>query len=69
MATERIIPGSGFINETGTRQVLVPGGAYANETVSVSGISSITASGSDQAGGSAVLSAQVALHWLAAMHP
>jgi len=35
MATERLVPGGAYVNETATAQRLVPGGAYVNETVSV----------------------------------
>lgn len=34
MTTERQLPGSGYVNETGTRQAQIPGGAFVNETVS-----------------------------------
>lgn len=34
---ERLIPGAGFINETGTAERLIPGFGYINETVSSSG--------------------------------
>jgi len=33
MATERLVPGGAYVNETATAQRLVPGGAYVNETV------------------------------------
>ena len=32
MATERLVPGGAYVNETATAQRLVPGGAYVNET-------------------------------------
>jgi len=34
MATERLVPGGAYVNETATAQRLVPGKQYVNETVS-----------------------------------
>lgn len=33
---QRLIPGYGYVNETGTRQAQVPGGAFVNETAAAS---------------------------------
>jgi len=42
MATQNLIPGVGFVNETATTQSLIPGGGFVNETVAAAGGSTIT---------------------------
>jgi len=43
MARQALLPGVGYINETGARQALIPGGAYINETQGGSGFSAAIA--------------------------
>jgi len=54
--TERLLPGSGYIQETGTNQHLIPGGGYINENLlSSNSIYTIVPSGSVSLIGSVVI--------------
>lgn len=45
MASQNLIPGFGFVNETETLQNLIPGGGFVNETVSTGGANNYTLTG------------------------
>jgi hypothetical protein len=60
MAAERQIPGSVFVNETGTAQRQIPGGAFINETVAASGAVTLTQAANTVAAAGTVVSYQFA---------
>lgn len=54
MARQALLPGYGFVNESGTRQALVPGGCL-NETIAGTQTLTITPSGGTVGGGTGTL--------------
>ena len=41
MARQALLPGGGYLNETGNRQALIPGDFYLNETIASSSVKTI----------------------------